>query len=401
MPKQAQGVNTAASSSLEVMLTGKSDKTPLHNNNSTRAAQFEESPSPLRAGFKGDEEQTTQDSMAHGDSESCDSAADDSSLRHSRAQPSPEALARIRQRNALYSKRKYYKRKQEVQRLERKRYDLQVSNQELRNENEELERLLQSVQRQIEQSLSHGNPSFPQRRQQSMPSVAWMPQPVLPAMPAHRGINDESLLRQRLLHHPSQQYAAAKAALLRGALPHPYHPLVSLPHSNILPGLPQRPSLNNPPMGRTLDAANPSDLVRLLGSTNRPAPNDPITSLLLDPYLRGRDALGQAPLPQYTASAAGFHAPNRIGVFNHASSSFMSANHRTAEQQLVLEVLQQTTGIPSSSVAPNAVEPRLLRWLQTRQRESLLQGAAAPNATTNTELLWQLLEQQERKPPYR
>jgi hypothetical protein len=60
-----------------------------------------------------------------------------------------DATMELRKRNAVYSKRKYYKKKMEVERLEMSKSELGVANQRLRTENEILERALQEAQAKV------------------------------------------------------------------------------------------------------------------------------------------------------------------------------------------------------------------------------------------------------------
>jgi hypothetical protein len=60
-----------------------------------------------------------------------------------------QRLAMRRKRNAIYSKRKYYKKKREVERLERTRYELESSNLTLKLDNQRLEKLLQEAQDKV------------------------------------------------------------------------------------------------------------------------------------------------------------------------------------------------------------------------------------------------------------
>jgi hypothetical protein len=55
----------------------------------------------------------------------------------------------LRKRNAVYSKRKYYKKKLEVERLEKTRYELEEKNRDLKNKNQRLETLLKDAEEQI------------------------------------------------------------------------------------------------------------------------------------------------------------------------------------------------------------------------------------------------------------
>jgi hypothetical protein len=60
-----------------------------------------------------------------------------------------DATLELRKRNAIYSKRKYYKKKMEVERLEMSKSELGVANQRLRTENQMLELALQEAQAKV------------------------------------------------------------------------------------------------------------------------------------------------------------------------------------------------------------------------------------------------------------
>jgi hypothetical protein len=60
-----------------------------------------------------------------------------------------DATLELRKRNAVYSKRKYYKKKVEVERLEMSKSELGVANQRLRTENQMLELALQEAQAKV------------------------------------------------------------------------------------------------------------------------------------------------------------------------------------------------------------------------------------------------------------
>lgn len=61
-----------------------------------------------------------------------------------------ERAVMLRKRNAIYSKRKYYKKKKEVSRLEATKYELESENKRLRNEYRRLETLLLDAKRKVE-----------------------------------------------------------------------------------------------------------------------------------------------------------------------------------------------------------------------------------------------------------
>jgi hypothetical protein len=57
-----------------------------------------------------------------------------------------QRLIMVRKRNAIYSKRKYYKKKAEVERLEQEKFKLKVENHRLKNDNDRLESMLRKAQ---------------------------------------------------------------------------------------------------------------------------------------------------------------------------------------------------------------------------------------------------------------
>lgn len=129
-------------------------------------------------------------------------------------------MSHLRKRNAMYSKRKYYKKKVEVERLEMSKYELETTNQKLSQDNERLECLLNNAKKivqmmgesgdrnrdnQIHSMLaSHHALGASQAQTRGLPSVSSAGLSVTPH-------NIANLLSQQNV--PSLDYARLRAAM--------------------------------------------------------------------------------------------------------------------------------------------------------------------------------------------
>jgi hypothetical protein len=83
------------------------------------------------------------------DEESNTTIEDMSSKKQEPPTMSPEYLKCLRKRNAIYSKRKYYKNKMYFEELQRRKEELKGMNQKLRSENEQLEELVRQAKSKV------------------------------------------------------------------------------------------------------------------------------------------------------------------------------------------------------------------------------------------------------------
>ena len=253
---------------------------------------------------------------------------DDAGDRPLPTQRSDEALAQMRRRNALYSKRKYYKRKQEVERLEVKRYQLQSDNHRLRQENEQFEQLLQVAQQRISEQKQ------PARRIQTAVDI--------PLGGVHLDAVRPMYARDVLL--------AERAHLQRLAALDPV--TLHMPNAAAIGG----------------DAASLQSL-RLLPSVEETS------------YLSLLQQQQQLLMDHRVDTSRWSNPPEQPWIVPTASM-------RTEHQQLLLDQLLRRPGIPPPAVGLSAND---LLWLRTKQLESSLPPIAPSNDATQAQLLQYLL----------